>query len=378
MHAHTAATTQQVAVPKVKSSARLKSIDIVRGLAMFSMLVVHTNFTTPGFEFRTHFGWNAPDFAISEPLAWLGLFFAMATPAFFLMAGFGIALFEAARRRKGWTEWQITRFLVIRGTVLIFLDFAILPWNIPSFEYEPSRYFVLLTIGLCLWSIAFLRHLDWRVLVGIAMVMTAVMQVIYYTTPMPDDVNYLRAAMAYPSPVETIKFGFPYFSWLPVMIGGFLITRYLIAHREYFTRVTLSIGSGLLVAWGIITLVNNFGVLYPDHPLVVTKHPPTLDYLTFYLGFTFLLLGTFHGVSGLQNSWIGQKLATLGQTALFFYVAHLYALIGAKEIINPFVPLEGFALAIFNVAITLPPLYIICYHYRALRKAHPNSILQYL
>jgi surface polysaccharide O-acyltransferase-like enzyme len=188
----------------------------------------------------------------------------------------------------------------------------------------------------------------------------------------------VRAALAYPSPLETIKFGFPYLSWLPVMIGGYLITRYLNANREQFTRITLSIGVGLMAAWGIITLINDFGVLYHDHPLVVTKHPPTLDYLTLYLGIVFLLLAFFHRFTVLQDVWFGRLFSILGQTALFFYVIHIYALIGAKEIIGPFVPLEGFALAVFYVAITLPPLFVLCYFYRALRKAHPNSVLQYL
>ncbi len=351
---------------------------MVRGLAMVSMLIVHTNSATPGFGFRTHFGWDAPNFAVADPMSWLGLFFAMATPAFFLLAGFGIALFEAARRRKGWSEWQITRFLVTRGSILIMLDFLVLPWYIPSFEYFPHRYFVLLTIGLCLLAIAFLRLLDWRVLALLAVGMTLFMQVTYHLTPIPGDVNYLRAALLYPSPAEPVKFGFPFYSWLPVMIGGYLITRYLNANREKFARVTFGIGAGLLAAWGILTLINDFGVLYPEHPIIVTKHPPSLAYLSFYLGLTFLLLSAFHYFQFLQDSWAGRRLATLGQTALFFYVMHIYALIGAKEIVGPFLPMEGFGLAAVYVVVALIPLYWLSSRYRALRKAHPDSVLRYL
>ncbi len=357
---------------------RLASIDIVRGLAMVFMLVVHSASRVPGFSFRTHWGWNAPEFAIQEPITWLGLIFALATPAFFLLAGFGILLFEESRRRKGWTEWQITRFLVTRGIVLVFIEFAILPWRIPELDYLPHRYMVLLPIGMSLWTIALIRRLDWRWLLAIAVSLTAVTQIIYNIVPMPEDANLLRAALLYPSPVEDIKIGFPYFAWMPIMLFGYLVMRYLYTRREQFTKVTLRIGAGLLVAWLFITLGNSIGVHYHEHPLVVTKHPPMLDYFTFYLGWVFVLLGIFHHVRWLQQSWPAQRLVVLGQTALFFYVVHEYVYILVNPILNRLTPLEGSTLSLAIAAVSLVILYFMSYYYRALRKSHPNSVLQYL
>lgn len=371
------AATQQQTGAQTKAK-RLASIDIVRGLAMVFMLTVHSASRVPDFGFRTHWGWNAPEFAITEPLTWLGLIFALATPAFFILAGFGIMLFENARRRKGWTEWQITRYLLIRGAILIFLDLVILPWRIPELDFWPHRYMVLLPIGMSLWTIAFIRRLDWRWLLAIATGLTVVTQIIYNVVPMPEDANLIRAALLYPSPVETMKIGFPYFAWMPIMLFGYLVMGYLYTHRENFSQITMRIGVALLATWALITLGNGFGVHYHDHPLVVTKHPPMLDYLTFYLGWVFVLLSVFHGVSFLQQSWPGRKLAVLGQTALFFYVVHEYVYIFVNPVLNRITPLEDGALALGIAAVSLVILYFMSYYYRALRKAHPNSVLQYL
>ncbi|MCA9914457.1 MAG: DUF1624 domain-containing protein, partial [Anaerolineae bacterium] len=260
------ATTQQQAGVQAKAK-RLASIDIVRGLAMVGMLFIHSAGRVPDFSYRTHWGWNAPEFVMPQSISWLGLFFSMATPAFFLLAGFGIMLFEDARRRKGWTEWQITRYLMIRGTILIFLEFVLLPWRFPEFDYLPHRYMVLLPIGMSLLTIAFIRRLDWRWLLTIAVGLTAITQVIYNVVPMPTDANLIRAALLYPSPVENIKIGFPYLAWMPIMLFGYLAMRYLNTRREHFTRITLSIGAALLAAWAVITLNNTIGVHYHDHPL---------------------------------------------------------------------------------------------------------------
>lgn len=381
MNTKTAAATI-TAGSELKTGAkaiRLTAIDIVRGLAMVAMLTVHAASRVPDFTFRSSWGWSvARNFAIPQGPAWLGLLLAMATPAFFLLAGFGIALFESARRRRGWTEWQITRYLLIRGAVLIALDFTLLGFRIPEFDYLPHRSFVLLTIGLVLWTIAIIRRIDWRFLVAIALGLTIGTQIVYELTPIPTDVNYLRAIFLYPSPAETITFGFPYLAWLPVMLFGYLVMRYLNQHRELFTRVTLGIGGGLLAGWLLLTLWNEFGVLYTAHPLIVTKQPPMLAYLTLYLGITFTLLGIFHRITFLSESWLGHKLSILGQTALFFYIMHYYVYTLVNPIINRILPLEGFWLSIAISIVSVIVLYIMSYHYRNLRRAHPDSVLKYL
>src|SRR5690606_19032156 len=103
---------------------------------------------------------------LGTPTSFIGYFLQAATPAFFLLGGFSVALFSASRRRRGWTEWQITRFFLIRGAVLVALD--VLVMNLEFTEpYYIYRFSVLTGIGLCVLALAVLRLLPLRALIGV-------------------------------------------------------------------------------------------------------------------------------------------------------------------------------------------------------------------
>lgn len=363
--------------PAVQTS-RLGAIDIVRGLAMIFMLLNHSTWHVPGITFRANFGWDihVPPLPFLNPYMWVGL--VQGTPLFFVMAGFGVALFEHSRRQKGWTEWQITRFLFIRGGLLIALDWLVLPWQFyPFSEHAPGTYFVLTAIGLCVWAVALLRLMPMRLLVVLIVVVSVAVQLAYKAVVLPLEVNLLRSVLLYMSPLDPIYLGFPALPWLCVILLGYVTMRYLNKHPENFSIVTLTVAAGAWCVWVVLVTFNDFGVLFPLHPLLMTKHPPSLAYLTFYIGLTYALLYVLHRNRTVQASFPFNRIALLGQTALAFYVLHFYVIDIFSAALENF-SLDPFVAVLIIAALSLALLYVLCTRYRSLRKAHPNSLLQYL
>lgn len=362
----------------IPRSDRLASIDIVRGIAMVIMLISHSTWSVKGVSFRLHYGWDifGQVQVNTHPEAWVGLL--EGSPIFFLLMGYGVALFEASKRRKGWTEWEITRFLLIRGMLLLTLDLFILPWDIyPKLAYAPHVYFVLAALGICMCAVAFLRRLPIWQLGLVALGLTLGTQIIYKAATIPTDVNLLRALFLYPSPVETVAFGFPVLAWLPVVLLGFVSAQWVIQKKIDLQTYALRIGIGLLALWGVIVLLNNFGRLYTESPFIQTKHPPMLDFLSLYLGFAFLLVYVFNRYPSLENYAVTRTLSLLGKTSLFYYISHFYVLMVVSFGIK-LLHLPGIITVFLIIGISLGILYFLCRRYWVLRQKYPNSILQYL
>jgi len=367
------------------TSKRLVSIDIVRGIAMLLMIFRHSSMFIPDLHYGVEFGWgpSGGDVFSIDTSSWLGLLGG--SVIFFLMAGYSIALFENSRRKRSWSEWQITRYFLIRGLVLIAIDWLLLPWDFKAPYYNPNRYFVLFGIGLCLWVISVLRFFPLKQLVFIAIIITVSVQCLYFFTHIPDDSNLIRTTLLYPSPADPFNIGYPLFGWLPVMLLGYITSRYLINHPEQFSDLTLKLTLLFTVMWLMVTWIGTLGILhpnhpYPNHPLIMTKHPPSLAYLSFGLILSHFLLYLFQTSDSLQSSWVGNKLSLLGQTAFFFYVIHLYLLRLVSFVFNHFVilPISGVTLSIVVILITLFISYPVCLRYRHIRKIYYNSFLQYL
>ena len=343
---------------------RLDSIDIVRGLAMVFMLLNHSSWHIPGLELDANHSWYDPTPVqqIRSPEAWLSIL--QGTPMFFVLAGFSLAFFERSRQKRKWSEWEITRYLLIRGNVLILIDFII-----PGFA--------LSSIGMCLWLIAFLRRVPIRQLIVLALGLTLAMQLAYETVTIPRDFNIVRSILLYPGPADPTAFGYPVLQWVAVVILGYISGRYAINHRHNFADYALKVGLLAFAVWLVTTLDDQFGRLFRSHPFVLTKHPPSLAYLSLYMGFTFTLLSIFTRLQAVTQSAVFRFLALLGQVEFFFYVTHFLViqLISAVIVHLPMAPLT---MNFVVMTVALAVLFPICRAYRAVRQKHPDSVLQYL
>lgn len=371
-------STRQVTPP----SSRLLALDIVRGYAMLLMLISHSSWWLEDLDYGVAYGWDnmiAPRIALPESLP--GFVLQLATPAFFLLSGFSIALFAAARRRQGWREGQITRFLVVRGLLLIALDLTImnLQWSAPYYTRHLS---VLTGMGICVCLMAWLRRLDRRALLAV-MILTLLGTQLYFHAlaaagEWPRQESLVRAVLLAPSVEDvTWKTQFPALPWLPVVLLGFLMASQTAEDRASLGRFTLRVGLLCLLFFAGSLAAGDIGSLYPVEPLVFTKHPPDLDYLSLYTGLTCLLIA-LHSALGQANRTLPVKAITvLGQTALFFYIVHIRLL----ELVSPLfapLPLPPLERSLLIVTVALPVLVALCLRYRSYKRRHPHSLLRFL
>lgn len=287
-----------------------------------------------------------------------------------------MALFTASRRRRGWTEWQITRFFLIRGGVLVVLD--VLVMNLEFTEpYYIYRFSVLTGIGLCVMALAVLRLLPLRVLIAVMVVVLLGTQTYYYFSGWPEEASILRAMLLAPSLADTWAAQFPALPWLAVVILGFISGAKLAAGEIDLGRYSFRLGLGLLLAWLLIFWLNSFGYLYSENRWIFGKHPPDLAYLLLYVGLTFWLIALHSRFHALNHGLIASMFILLGQTALFFYLLHIRFI----QLLTPLAQLLDMSpllRSLLIVAWVLPIMLMLCYAYRAYKRRHPSSLLQYL
>jgi uncharacterized membrane protein len=158
-------TTIAAALKTSVSAQREAAIDMLRGVAMLLMALDHwasfvkINITAEGYS-----GWR-PELG-STWYVITGLLTNLASGIFFTLTGTSIAFFEASRRKRGWTEWEITRFLLIRAAILLVLDQVV---NVFGWGWTQTPLFeVLSAISFALVVLAFARQMPLRVIAGLA------------------------------------------------------------------------------------------------------------------------------------------------------------------------------------------------------------------
>jgi uncharacterized membrane protein len=182
---------------------------------------------------------------------------------------------------------------------------------------------------------------------------------------------------------------YPVIPWLAVSVLGWVFGRHLIRFAAGLSKVSgrkmlwIS-GSSSLIVFAVARWMGGYGDMFLHRSdstweqwLHVSKYPPSLTYYSLELGILFLslaLLRTLELRIGVRENGV---FYVFGQTAMFFYVAHRLAF----EVPATYFGLRGFdgLTATYTIAgIMLVILYPACLWYRAVKAAHPRSILKYL
>lgn len=356
---------------------RLQAADIVRGYAMLAMLVSHTSWRIPAFDYRVSFGWDSPVIpVIDTPQSFIGYVLQAATPIFFLLAGLSMGLFVHSRDQRGWGNLDITRFFLVRGVILVLLDLTLVNFDLYSLSYS-YRISVLTAIGLGLIALDLLRRLNERwfaaVMVGLLLGTQYYLQI---RGPV-EDASLRYAVLMSPPTSAGWSVEFPLLPWLPIMMLGYASSRVAAQGTGAFARYALRVGLLALALWLIVVAFDGFGNLYREERYIFTKHPPDLAYLLVYVGLAFLLLWLHSRFIALNSHVPFRLIAALGQSALVFYVLHVKVLDLLFAPLNS-LDLSPLALSFALTLLALPIMYIICEQYRSLRRRYPQSILQYI
>lgn len=393
---------------------RFAALDWMRGLVMILMAIDHASQT-----------WNAGrvnadsayllDLATGAP-AWLpgtaldlGQFLTrwithLCAPTFLFLSGTSLAMSLEKRRARGDSPAALDRHLLIRGLVL--LGFEGLLSLLASQGVLILQ--VLFAIAASMLAMIPLRRLPTQALLALGLgwlVGSELVLTTFFPLPTvgaaaasagasaaaaPGLLAHLFFVPGYSAPVYVL---YPMTHWLAMMLLGWALGRHLLERRGDLSgqlqteKILLLAGlTGLLLAAFLrrANVYGNMGLLRDDASLVqwlhMSKYPPALVYSLLELGLMALFLVWFLRRERLQRAapWRWNPLLVFGQTALFFYILHFIVLGGSALVLAGGMMKHGLPETFAAAGATLLLLYPVCLGYRALKRRHPNSILQYL
>ena len=361
-------------------SSRLKSLDVLRGFVIILMLIDHAFlYTVDGWGVReSAFSRHGP--AEPGPDYMIRGLSHFGAPAFLLMAGFSLALSLFRREGRHVPQWPINRDLILRGLILIAVDYLVFAkWILAGMPFAMLD--VLTTIGLGLMAMVVLRRLPplWLTLCAAGMILTGELLVRVATENVGRE--GWTAVLATGGKIDlfgmAFYFNYPLFGWLPFMMLGWAFGRAWLNQSFGYTKPLIGLKH---VVWGIgaFILVRFFlpyGNMNLDlrsldlrEVLFLSKYPPSLAFQIYGLTVTaalFAWLLTLENDQGLPKPVVG-VIGTLGKTPFLLYVGHFILLHLCVDLIHEDRPRTvelGVAVASGLAALMYP----VCFFYGGAR-----------
>lgn len=338
----------------IKKSTRTDSIDLLRGFIMMLMALDHAS----AMIGRIHFSelWGVPFGGYPTLAWWLTRFLShLCAPGFFFLMGMSIFLFAQKRLASDWSTQQIHRYFLKRGGIILmmmfFLEFP--AWGISmalktgSHEAVVIRsgmpglagnYFsiptsVLYGLGTCMMIAGFFWRLKSWQLLSITIGSFALSWWYISTSDPSLAFHPLEHFLLVPGKSPGVMVIYPVIPWLGITTFGMFCAQLLQKSPTHFYKIALITGISFIALfiglrfldWGNFNIVDkNSWITF----FTLVKYPPSLAFALITCGINLVLLFIFSLLSG--QHWL-HPVKVFGQTAMFFYITHLYlyALIGA-------------------------------------------------
>ena len=328
---------------------RNASIDLLRGTIMLFMALDHASLMVG----RMHFSefWGVEFTTYPDIFWWLTRFVShLCAPGFFLLMGMSIYLFSEKRMKAGWSASQIRNYFLKRGSlILVLMLFLELPAfaiqgisnQVPSQDIMPGQYnggfmfpgTVLFGLGLCMLIGAFLWKWSKKTWLRITLLCFALSAVVIGQVNPDQAFHPLLHMTIIPGMSDGALSMYPIIPWLGIMTFGLYCAKLMKEQPATFFRTSLRMGLAFLA---LFFLIRSFGLGnfqkgdYHDWISYFTliKYPPSFAFALFTCGIHLILLNIFTRSFG--RPWL-RPVLIFGQTAMFFYLAHLhlYAWLGA-------------------------------------------------
>ncbi|MCA0459033.1 MAG: OpgC domain-containing protein [Chloroflexi bacterium] len=386
MNLHYEVGTAAKVEPSAKAD-RLAIIDLFRGTAHVLMAFDHSGYYSGStLTAETYNGVLVNSLGTWYDIL-LGLITNVVTIIFFTLTGVSVSFFEKSRRKKGWTEWEITRFLLIRALILFAIDMTIgtLYWepHRPSFE-------VFSAVACCLAILAFVRLLPLRVIAFLAVAILFGYPLLIAPLPLAANHQFdlLTTVLFYYHADAAPYVGFTLIGRIPIVMIGYVAGRLLNEKKLQIDSRLVWVALALLALWLVIRLGGGYGNFFPYQAgmpeiyfLIENKEPSSIAYNLFNLAGAIGVLLILHRIeSWLKGNILGRILTAFGQTSLFFYVIHLliFSLVLSQIITRDVLPNQAILRAFLMTSICLVVMIPLSFSYRSLRQRYPNSILRFL
>jgi uncharacterized membrane protein len=387
--------------PTTQPSHRRAAIDWMRGLVMILMALDHAS------QMWNKGRLSADSIYLLDPMtmgpAWVpgseldtAQFFTrwvthLCAPTFLFLSGTSLAMSFEKRRAEGMTDRELDRHLLIRAFVILAFEGL---FSLIAFQGVIILQ-VLSAIGFSMIAMVVLRRLPTFALLAIGFGWLAGSEwVIGFVQSVPvGEQPIWEVVLLLPGLAPPFYSTYPMTHWLAMMLLGWSFGRYLLAlpndanGSQQAEKLLLLSGLTALLAWAYIRSANaygNMGLLRESRAieqwLHMSKYPPAIVYSCMELGLMALLLVAFMRFERRLTKPIrvGNPLLVFGQTALFFYVLHFLMLGFSAVAITGGIMLRGLEETYAAAFVTLLVLYPVCVWFRALKRKHPTSFLQYI
>jgi uncharacterized membrane protein len=334
------ATPLDQAAQAVRS--RIAIIDVMRGLVMLIMLFDHVRETL-----YLHM-------QVSDPMTVAStapeLFFTrmaahFCAPMFVFLTGLSAWLYAhpAAGPRNA------TGFLVKRGLLLVALELVVVNFAWAG-KFPPAVLYlqVIWVIGLAMIFLALVHRLPLKLLGAVGALIVVGHNALTWMTFEPGTVGYtlwtilLHRGFLVAEGAVKLKVTYPLLPWIGVILLGYaagpLFGRAMAPERR--RQLMLMLGGGALLALAVLRGFNIYGEEMPwVHGETAvqtvmsffnfTKYPPSLDFLLMTIGTGLLVMAWLEPV----ENWFTRACATFGGAPMFYYMLHLYVLLGLQHLL---------------------------------------------
>jgi len=397
----TAPVTVPPALRPAKTTHRIESIDLLRGLIMIIMALDHVrdyfhsqSFTDDPLNLDT----TTPILYFTR---WITHFCA---PLFMFLSGTSAFLVGT---RKG--KRALSKFLFTRGLWLVFLEFTVVgfAWYF-NIHLPVINFLVIWALGISMISLAGLIYLPriWIACIGLLMVFGHNLldgihvpgnSVASFGWSLLHEFNFFTFGH------YSFFVGYPVIPWIGVMALGYCLGDIYKKQVDPGKRKKLLLGLGFsaIILFVLLRYINAYG--NPSHWsqqksnlftifsfLKVSKYPPSLLYLLITIGPGLLFLA----FSEKWKSGLTEKIKVIGRVPMFYYLVHIYLIhLGAMiatgfcghkwsdMILTTWVSLEpklqgyGFSLGVvYAVWVSLIIiLYFLCKWYDTYKSAHKEK-----
>ena len=369
---------------------RLPAIDWMRGIVMVLMAADHASAAYNSGRLVTDspfFYQPGMDLPVSQFIyRWVS---HLCAPTFLFLAGAGLAFSIWRRVERGVPSWKIDRDLLVRGLIIVAIDFLFINWFwVPGLLLLQ----VMFAIGCAMLFMIPLRRLGPGWLVALAVLMLAGSELL-----LPSGLEITGGIPAYISSflvgggvVGKVVIIYPVLPWWAMMALGWGFGQYLIKTRgdvgRSGSRMMLLAGTVSIAVFFLIRGLNGFGnmeLLRLDNSWIQwlhsSKYPPSISFAAMELGLMALILAVLFKVQRSDGGSVNTRnpIIVLGQTPFFFYIAHILLFELSARALGMHKQ-GGLAAAGISALIVLAVLYPVCLRYRSFKARHRKSWLRFI